>query len=137
MISIVCHLETELLVTIGFYMAAILKIQYGRQKYCEENGKIVFWIHHIVNFLQCIVLQMSKQMNETLFSYIFLYTKFDYYGSYFVFFKISMLAQYFILAYKLFLIYMKWSSNDVWRVMLIFTAYHAEIYGVIISWLAG
>ena len=41
-ISIVCHLEAEILIEMGFYMEAILKIQYGRHKYCEKSGKIVF-----------------------------------------------------------------------------------------------
>ena len=33
---IVCYLEAEILIEICFYLAAILKIQYGRHKYCEK-----------------------------------------------------------------------------------------------------
>ena len=48
-ILIVCQLEAEILIDVGIYMAAILKIQYGRHKYCEKN---IFWLLYIVNFLK-------------------------------------------------------------------------------------
>ena len=41
-ISIVCHLVTKILIEIRFYMAAILKIQYDRHKYCGIKCNIVF-----------------------------------------------------------------------------------------------
>ena len=52
-ISILCHLEAEILIEIGvFIWQPSSKIQYGRHKYCEKAARLFcIWIQHIVNFL--------------------------------------------------------------------------------------
>ena len=60
-ISIVCHLATEILIDIGFYMEAILKMQYGHKSIVKKMKYSFFSIQHIVNFLYYLTFSIRSR----------------------------------------------------------------------------
>ena len=60
----VCHLESDILIEIGFHMAAILQTHYGRHKHCKNRQVLLLYTAHSI--LLNIVFQISKKNERNL-----------------------------------------------------------------------